>query len=325
MRNSRGKSVTAPIWQRVGIAFAIVGGGLCLTAWSPQGAGVDQSSSKATVRAFVGALNASNGNAMAACIKGAHGSPALQSLLSAGAGELAGDNPIQLNEMVAQGDADHASVAAEVVLGVLNARHSTVDIFRLERIGGKWLILPDAGIAAQMANSAAPGPTQVSLATRPLSTLAVIVAFPESALKNAEQARGRAEGISCLSNEKQIALGVFQYMQDHDDTYPKKSASYKDQVYPYIKSQEVFRCLLDAKGTVSYAFNANLLGTKMASTKDPANTVMVYEGRNMQMTFRHDGKAAVCFADGHARLITPAEAKNVIWYPDGKTVKPVGK
>ena len=34
------------------------------------------------------------------------------------------------------------------------------------------------------------------------------------------QAREKARQISCVSNEKQLALGIIQYVQDYDETYP---------------------------------------------------------------------------------------------------------
>ncbi len=34
------------------------------------------------------------------------------------------------------------------------------------------------------------------------------------------QAREKARAITCLSNEKQIGLGIMQYVQDYDETYP---------------------------------------------------------------------------------------------------------
>ncbi|HEY3298451.1 MAG TPA: prepilin-type N-terminal cleavage/methylation domain-containing protein, partial [Armatimonadota bacterium] len=34
------------------------------------------------------------------------------------------------------------------------------------------------------------------------------------------QAREKARSASCLSNEKQIGLGLMMYMQDYDETYP---------------------------------------------------------------------------------------------------------
>ncbi len=54
----------------------------------------------------------------------------------------------------------------------------------------------------------------------------------------------------------------------------------------------------------------------------PAQTVLLYEGKNMQFDFKHDGRTAVAFADGHAKLLTPEEAKNVFWYPSGKNPPP---
>src|SRR5262249_38734327 len=34
------------------------------------------------------------------------------------------------------------------------------------------------------------------------------------------QAREKARSISCLSNNKQVSLGVLMYVQDYDETYP---------------------------------------------------------------------------------------------------------
>src|SRR5579862_5972441 len=34
------------------------------------------------------------------------------------------------------------------------------------------------------------------------------------------QAREKARGISCLSNVKQLGLGVLMYVQDYDETFP---------------------------------------------------------------------------------------------------------
>ena len=70
------------------------------------------------------------------------------------------------------------------------------------------------------------------------------------------QAREKARQAACLSNEKQIGLGVMQYVQDYDETFPErygdtnnpadfangKPRSWKDMIYPYIKSRDVFRC-----------------------------------------------------------------------------------
>lgn len=58
------------------------------------------------------------------------------------------------------------------------------------------------------------------------------------------QAREKARQTSCLSNEKQIGLGMMQYVQDYDETYPlseqgaPNNKPWQDQVAPYIKNGE---------------------------------------------------------------------------------------
>jgi prepilin-type N-terminal cleavage/methylation domain-containing protein/prepilin-type processing-associated H-X9-DG protein len=85
-----------------------------------------------------------------------------------------------------------------------------------------------------------------------ISVLAAIL-FPVFA-----QAREKARAISCVSNLKQIGLGLYQYSQDADeqlppawigyDAAPAKSvpfpgkARWMDIVQPYIKSTQVFTC-----------------------------------------------------------------------------------
>jgi|SwirhirootsSR2_FD_contig_61_3068062_length_1334_multi_3_in_0_out_0_3 prepilin-type N-terminal cleavage/methylation domain-containing protein/prepilin-type processing-associated H-X9-DG protein len=76
------------------------------------------------------------------------------------------------------------------------------------------------------------------------------------------QAREKARAISCVSNEKQIALGVLMYVQDYDETFPlyywnepvnttdppfTPSApsgcfGWNEAIYPYVKNIQVFRC-----------------------------------------------------------------------------------
>ena len=79
------------------------------------------------------------------------------------------------------------------------------------------------------------------------------------------QARDKARSASCLSNEKQIGLGLMMYTQDYDDTYPT-AYMYKNNtattnggsaggyihfsamVQPYIKSDKIWVCPSDKLG-----------------------------------------------------------------------------
>jgi prepilin-type N-terminal cleavage/methylation domain-containing protein/prepilin-type processing-associated H-X9-DG protein len=90
------------------------------------------------------------------------------------------------------------------------------------------------------------------------------------------QAREKARQITCVSNEKQISLGVAMYCQDYDETYPiawSQQGAWFETVDPYIKAGVKSGALFDAslKGVwhcpsdydtagVSFAANAMVFG-----------------------------------------------------------------
>ena len=104
------------------------------------------------------------------------------------------------------------------------------------------------------------------------------------------QIREKARAASCASNEKQLAMGVLQYVQDSDE-YPPCGLNYAaiqadgyrsnlgtgwaGQIYPYVRNLNVFCCPDDKQaGTmypvaasstvfgpaVDYSYNPNLIG-----------------------------------------------------------------
>ncbi len=64
------------------------------------------------------------------------------------------------------------------------------------------------------------------------------------------KAREKARQTSCLSNEKQLGLGLIMYVQDFDGTYPLSvsasslgtNVSYRQLIQPYMKSVSVLIC-----------------------------------------------------------------------------------
>ena len=64
------------------------------------------------------------------------------------------------------------------------------------------------------------------------------------------RARESARRTSCLSNLKQIGLGIIQYTQDYDETMPMANWGgnagdgfyWMDAVQPYVKSTQLFTC-----------------------------------------------------------------------------------
>jgi prepilin-type N-terminal cleavage/methylation domain-containing protein/prepilin-type processing-associated H-X9-DG protein len=82
------------------------------------------------------------------------------------------------------------------------------------------------------------------------------------------QAREKARSISCLSNLKQIGLGMLMYVQDYDEKYPEnqyyyadatqaggsRRVTWADMVFPYIKNGELHmdnnHVLIQGKGGI---------------------------------------------------------------------------
>jgi prepilin-type N-terminal cleavage/methylation domain-containing protein/prepilin-type processing-associated H-X9-DG protein len=80
------------------------------------------------------------------------------------------------------------------------------------------------------------------------------------------RAREMARRTSCLNNFKQIGLGLIQYAQDYDETFPVRygaccgpSAYYdyvngyektwETMIYPYVKNYDVFKCPSNSNAT----------------------------------------------------------------------------
>lgn len=104
-----------------------------------------------------------------------------------------------------------------------------------------------------------------------LVVIAVIAILAAMLFPVFARARENARRTSCLSNLKQIGLGVAQYQQDYDEYFPLGTQEdwnngWPTTVQPYINSIQVFRCPNDdanvlapdwivdvaADGTVSY-------------------------------------------------------------------------
>lgn len=103
------------------------------------------------------------------------------------------------------------------------------------------------------------------------------------------RARENARRSSCQSNLKQIGLGVMQYTQDYDEMLPcgtvgyaQAGAGWAGQIYPYVKSTQLFACPSDSSALfdptqpqiprLSYFFNVNLADTNTVNTIiDPTN------------------------------------------------------
>jgi len=118
------------------------------------------------------------------------------------------------------------------------------------------------------------------------------------------KAREKARQTSCLSNVKQMALGMLQYAQDYDERMPitwSTSANvaghwyygptywaqlWRDQIYAYVKNYQVYTCPSHSTTSAnSYAMNAGLnsnwgengSGVSLGAIVSPSECLMIVE------------------------------------------------
>jgi len=112
------------------------------------------------------------------------------------------------------------------------------------------------------------------------------------------RARENARRTSCLSNLKQIGLGIIQYTQDYDEIMPRASyysasgtswndktlpttvttVNYKwmDAIYPYVKSQQIFICPSSTNSLVGVGVHADYRPTQYLTRDNVTNTTGDY-------------------------------------------------
>lgn len=142
----------------------------------------------------------------------------------------------------------------------------------------------------------------------PIAMQAAMV-FPMLA-KSKESARKAV----CLSNMKNLALGMQMWLADHDDRFPT-TERWVDELMPYLGNEGVLKCPDDESGArSSYALNKAVIGKRLTDVEDPAGLVVFYEtahpGENpvggpedVVSPGRHLGGNSFGYADGHAMWV----------------------
>jgi prepilin-type N-terminal cleavage/methylation domain-containing protein/prepilin-type processing-associated H-X9-DG protein len=136
------------------------------------------------------------------------------------------------------------------------------------------------------------------------------------------RARENARRASCQSNQKQIALGFKQYIQDYDELYPRTGSSpvWNVALDPYLKSTQIFVCPSDSvanAGSFSYGYNGNLNAQNESQMNNSAVIVLNYEitgnataavtatTAGVTAGTRHLDGANYSFVDGHVKWLRP--------------------
>ena len=249
---------------------------------------------EATVQKFADLISKKDVDGAAALVKNGHVLPEVKKQMLQGT-----EWPtLTLSNITAKVEGKSAAVTYSIHTTGIGDVKDHAESLELAKVGEAWLIISPKN----------PG-------TSKDDTLLPAIAYFFANMQGAAQTVDAAKATSCLSNVKQLALGTLMFAGDYDDVLKTTSAKWKTSIYPYTKNEAIFTCPEAAKGTVSYTFNARLANIKMSKIKDPAKTVLIYEGSDGKLNYRHDGRAAVAFADGHAKLINKEQAKTLVWKP----------
>ena len=189
------------------------------------------------------------------------------------------------------------------------------------------------------------------------------------------QAREKARQTSCLSNNKQIGLATIMYIQDYDETFPfepwfgnnrfdgvpvlgsgvggASANNYKDELQPYIKTQQIWICptnipngsLKLAPPNLGYHMNGNVItrtGLSQAAivataslfimresgrgyvynraylrpVPDYCDDVTAYEVSNPKTNYMPHMKGYnLAFADGHGKWFLSTQTQKLSMFP----------
>ncbi len=171
------------------------------------------------------------------------------------------------------------------------------------RIRAYRLDLPAMMVASKGESGSTPAPR---FAETWIEAGRIVQWSPLPGLDRASMERGLAakpaEDADRLQNAESAAIAILMYTGDHDEIYPpaESTAAAKAAALPYLKDAKLWpnpgpdgRRLL---------FNTALSRKSLASIEAPAETLLLWDDRPGP-----DGKYAVAFADGHARLVDTGE------------------
>ena len=153
--------------------------------------------------------------------------------------------------------------------------------------------------------------------------LPVFAIFAAMLLPALAAAKQKAQLISCVNHEKQLALAVKIYAGDNTNHFPA-AAIWSDAIKTYAGSEKIFKCPASHSGSrCDYAFNTKLDG--LDESQVAPNTVMIFEaaaGWNanggpelMLGQPRHSRMVVVAFADGSVHQFRESELGTLRWDP----------
>ncbi len=139
------------------------------------------------------------------------------------------------------------------------------------------------------------------------------------------KAQEKARQTTCLSNVKQLNLGMLMYAQDHAvreqmqlaaGVFPP-SGAWADGIEPYVRNPALLQCPGAPELEYGYAMNSAVGGAGIMSLGNPATTELLYDSTansknandaltSLPSPGRHYGFNNIGYVDGHAKSVKGA-------------------
>ncbi len=272
----------------------------CLKVQSKQ----DLSSPEASVRSFLAAYGKGDFVQATACIENAKYNSAFDPMAK---DQLQHPTSFTVSDIQSSTEGDTATVKLKLTMKESRSadKQKIASSVKLHQADGLWRIVAAMPVVdpAHL--------TKIDFVNAYVWSLA----DPGTMMPTFWEARNKARAQVCVSNVKQLGIAALFLCEDYDGKFVLKPDKMQKSLNPYLKDREAFHCASDDEGVVSYSINPAIAGVKLTRIKSPKKTVIIYEGMGGKLDFKLDGRAAVAFADGSAKMITKDEAKALSWKP----------
>jgi prepilin-type N-terminal cleavage/methylation domain-containing protein/prepilin-type processing-associated H-X9-DG protein len=172
-----------------------------------------------------------------------------------------------------------------------------------------------------MCHAARKGFTLIEL----LVVIAIIAVLAAILFPVFARAREKARGTTCSSNQRQIAVSIQMYCQDHEETLPSTGS-----IWQNINADAgILACpTLGKTPPNGYVYDGNLNGMAIGKLADPTTVFFTADGftsttpgvspnveaASSQFDYRHSKKLIASFADGH---VGTQAATDTNWWLNG--------
>jgi len=270
---------------------------LCIAA--AQTPAQDRADPSSTLIAFANAVATGDFNNVVPFVEGAQTDPRFgydKDLLAA-AGLSTGK--WTLEHMKSEVTDQEATLECDLTIDTGTPQPAIHQVVHLHKAGDQWFVEPNPTYS--------PMAVPANDSSRILSDMAAICRYPTLYVR---QTMSRL--YVCLYNIRDLGGLVLSAAKGKNGQIPCDSSSWSSFVDSLPNGKVLCHCPLDDNNT-EYAFNEELNGKSLADIRDPANTVLLYEGASKKLQYRHLGRAAVVFCDGHAKMVDSKEAPKLNW------------